>query len=79
MLTTAQWMRKFVALHPDYKQDSVVSETICYDLINTFDRITRGELDAPELFGKPTSRTSDVLTKKCLEIKEGMAQIEAAK
>ena len=72
-------MRKFVALHPDYKQDSVVSETICYDLMNTFDRIARGELGAPELFGKPTSKTSDVLTKKCLEIKEEMAKIEPAK
>lgn len=79
LLTTAQWMRRFVALHPDYKQDSVVSETICYDLMNTFDRITRGELGAPELFGKPTSKTSDVLTKKCLEIKEDMAKIEPAK
>lgn len=72
-------MRRFVALHPDYKQDSIVSETICYDLMNTFDRITRGELGAPELFGKPTSKTSDVLTKKCLEIKEEMAKIEPAK
>ena len=79
LLTTAQWIRKFVEVHPEYKQDSVVSESICYDLMNTFDRITRGELGAPQLFGKPTSKTSDVLLKKCLEIKEEMKKIEAEK
>ena len=79
LLTTAQWIRKFVEVHPEYKQDSVVSESICYDLMNTFDRISRGELGAPQLFGKPTSKTSDVLLKKCLEIKEEMKKIEAEK
>ena len=64
LLTTAQWMRRFVELHPDYKKDSIVSETICYDLLNTFDRISKGEVDAPELFGKPISKTSDVPLKK---------------
>lgn len=79
LLTTAQWMRNFVAVHPDYKKDSVVSESICYDLMNTFDQITRGELSAPELFGKPTSKTSDVLLKKCLEIKAEMTKTLTAK
>ena len=79
LLTTAQWIRKFVEVHPEYKQDSVVNESICYDLMNTFDRIARGELGAPQLFGKPTSKTSDVLLKKCLEIKEEMKKIEAEK
>lgn len=79
LLTTAQWMRKFVEVHPDYKKDSFVSETICYDLMNTFDRISKGEVGAPELFGKPTSKTSDVLLKKCLEIKDEMNKIEAGK
>ncbi|WAR15901.1 GSH1-like protein [Mya arenaria] len=31
--TTARWMRDFVTSHPDYKQDSVVTETINYDLL----------------------------------------------
>ena len=72
-------MRNFVAVHPDYKKDSVVSESICYDLMNTFDQITRGELSAPELFGKPTSKTSDVLLKKCLEVKAEMTKTLTAK
>lgn len=79
LLTTAQWIRRYVELHPDYKEDSVVSESVCYDLMNTFQRISQGELGAPELFGKPTSKTSDVLLKKCLEIKEEMNKIEASK
>ena len=60
LLTTAQWIRRFVDQHPDYKKDSVISETISYDLLNTFDRISRGEVGAPQLFGKPTSKTSQV-------------------
>lgn len=79
LLTTAQWIRRYVELHPDYKEDSVVSESVCYDLMNTLQRISQGELGAPELFGKPTSKTSDVLLKKCLEIKEEMNKIEASK
>lgn len=31
--TTARWMRRFVLHHPDYKQDSVVSDRINYDLM----------------------------------------------
>ena len=60
LLTTAQWIRRFVDEHPDYKKDSVISDTISYDLLNTFDRISRGEVGAPQLFGKPTSKTSQV-------------------
>ena len=46
-------------MHPDYKKDSVVNETICYDLISAFDRIALGDVEAPELLGKPTSKESD--------------------
>mmetsp|Transcript_130605 Transcript_130605/g.194544 ORF Transcript_130605/g.194544 Transcript_130605/m.194544 type:complete len:734 (-) Transcript_130605:56-2257(-) len=31
--TAAAWLREFVVTHPGYKQDSVVSEAVCYDLI----------------------------------------------
>lgn len=33
LLTTATWMREFVAKHPEYKHDSVVSSGINYDLV----------------------------------------------
>lgn len=31
--TTATWIREFVQRHPDYRQDSVVSESIAHDLV----------------------------------------------
>lgn len=31
--TGARYMRDFVLNHPDYKKDSVVSDSICYDLV----------------------------------------------
>ncbi len=33
LMTNARFIREFVLAHPDYKKDSVVSDTITYDLI----------------------------------------------
>lgn len=33
ILTGASWMRRFVMNHPAYKHDSVVSDTIAYDML----------------------------------------------
>lgn len=33
ILTGASWMRQFVLSHPLYKQDSIVSDEIAYDMI----------------------------------------------
>jgi glutamate--cysteine ligase catalytic subunit len=41
--TMATWMRDFITKHPDYKQDSVVSESINYDLIKTCLKIVNHE------------------------------------
>ncbi|PYH48675.1 glutamate--cysteine ligase [Aspergillus saccharolyticus JOP 1030-1] len=41
--TGAKWIREFVASHPDYKQDSVVSEQICYDLVKAVDEMSVNE------------------------------------
>ncbi|KDQ21139.1 hypothetical protein BOTBODRAFT_25566 [Botryobasidium botryosum FD-172 SS1] len=49
LLTTASWIRNFVRSHPAYKFDSVVSQEINYDLINTLDKIERGDLRADDL------------------------------
>ncbi|KAK9592338.1 glutamate--cysteine ligase [Aspergillus fumigatus] len=38
--TGARWIREFVASHPSYKQDSVVSEEICYDLVKAVEEMT---------------------------------------
>lgn len=37
--TGARWIREFVAKHPAYKQDSVVSEEISYDLVKAVDEM----------------------------------------
>ncbi|CAI7609081.1 hypothetical protein PCG10_008858 [Penicillium crustosum] len=38
--TGARWMREFVSKHPGYKQDSVVSEEITYDLVKAVEEMT---------------------------------------
>ncbi|MEQ2258764.1 hypothetical protein XENORESO_002122 [Xenotaenia resolanae] len=56
LMTVAKWMREFVAKHPQYKQDSVITDKISYDLFKKFDRIGKGEEQCPELFGNPVNR-----------------------
>ena len=41
--TGAKWIRHFVRSHPDYRSDSVVSESINYDLIKAVENITKYE------------------------------------
>jgi glutamate--cysteine ligase catalytic subunit len=52
LMTTATWIRKFVHEHPDYKHDSVVNESVNYDLIRALENIEKGELKVPELLGR---------------------------
>lgn len=51
-------MRDFVRAHPDYKQDSVVSESINYDLLRRCDDITQGRVIEPRLIGAHQSKTT---------------------
>ncbi len=55
-MTTASWIRKFIHSHSDYKQDSVVSEGIAYDLLKQMQGITDGEIPCPELLGNLVSK-----------------------
>ncbi|CAG2173212.1 unnamed protein product, partial [Oppiella nova] len=48
--TNAQWIRHFVRKHNDYKYDSVVNDTITYDLLFTLNRIQNEDLNINELF-----------------------------
>jgi glutamate--cysteine ligase catalytic subunit len=57
-MTTAQWIRQFVHTHSEYQHDSRVTEGINYDLICTLARVTRGEVNVPELTGKETSSST---------------------
>jgi glutamate--cysteine ligase catalytic subunit len=51
-VTPAVWIRDFITRHPKYKNDSVVSEEINYDLSKAIDEIERGVRSAPELLGR---------------------------
>jgi glutamate--cysteine ligase catalytic subunit len=37
--TPASWMREFVRTHPNYQQDSYVSESVCYDMMQEIVRM----------------------------------------
>ncbi|KAH8292703.1 hypothetical protein KR018_003228 [Drosophila ironensis] len=52
LITTATWMREQVLSHPDYKQDSVVSERINYDLLKCIQGIQEGTHVEPALLGQ---------------------------
>ena len=49
--TTAQWIRQFVRSHPDYQQNSAVTEKINYDLTKLVSEITVGKVIPKELIG----------------------------
>uniref|UniRef100_A0A1Q3FKV2 Glutamate--cysteine ligase n=1 Tax=Culex tarsalis TaxID=7177 RepID=A0A1Q3FKV2_CULTA len=60
LLTTASWIRKEITEHEEYKQDSVVSERICYDLLKKAKDIQDGIRPCPELLGANVgSKTAD--------------------
>uniref|UniRef100_A0A4W5QZQ0 Glutamate--cysteine ligase n=1 Tax=Hucho hucho TaxID=62062 RepID=A0A4W5QZQ0_9TELE len=54
LMTMAKWMREFVDKHPQYKQDSVITDRINYDLLRKCDSITKGEERCPELIASFT-------------------------
>ncbi|KAK3554694.1 hypothetical protein QTP70_032655 [Hemibagrus guttatus] len=56
LMTMAKWMREFVSKHPQYKNDSVITDKINYDLLCKCDRIAKGEEQCPELIGEPVKR-----------------------
>lgn len=42
--TTAQWIRTFVLAHPEYKQDSIVTDSILVDLTHYVDKVVKGSV-----------------------------------
>ena len=56
-MTTASYLRKCVQDHKDYKNDSVVSDGISYDLLLHLKEISEGKVCCPELTGTLTSKT----------------------
>ena len=59
-MTLAQWIRDFVRNHPEYKNDSVVSDSVAYDLLVRCDKIEKGEVKCHQLFGMPKHKSEYV-------------------
>jgi len=57
-MTNATWMRHFVANHPAYKHDSVVTDEITYDLLWKMKRIANDEEHCPEVLPRMLSKTT---------------------
>lgn len=60
MKTTATFLREFVYSHPAYKQDSVVSQEINFDMVKTIDEIERGVRKAEDLLGTQYRQTTEL-------------------
>jgi len=54
LVTPATWIRNFIRNHEDYKGDSVISDSIAYDLLIACRDIGEGRLHVPELLGDIT-------------------------
>lgn len=63
-------MRNFVQRHPDYKQDSVVSDSIAYDLLSKVVQIASGTVNDPTHMFEHT-------TKSAYKIPEALLHAEA--
>ncbi|XP_063704452.1 glutamate--cysteine ligase catalytic subunit [Culicoides brevitarsis] len=60
LMTTASWIREKVTTHPDYKQDSVITDTINYDLLMKCLAVQENLEPCPELLGHSNStKTSE--------------------
>lgn len=60
--TMARWVRDFVSSHPNYEQDSVVNEQICYDLVSVCAGVTYGTRDEPTLVFNHKTRSAPTLS-----------------
>ncbi|KAH0518962.1 Glutamate--cysteine ligase catalytic subunit [Microtus ochrogaster] len=57
LMTVARWMREFIANHPDYKQDSVITDEINYSLVLKCNQIANELCECPELLGSGFRKT----------------------
>lgn len=60
LLTNASWIRQFVVSHPLYKQDSVVSEEIQYDLVQKIQLFQNGEDTCPHVVHPKMETATDL-------------------
>lgn len=46
-VTLAQWIRKYIDEHPDYKHDSLLSKRTMDDVVIALDEICKGKREDP--------------------------------
>lgn len=56
--TAAKWLRNLVTSHPDYKNDSVISEEISHHVMRQAEQVTNGKLLPPELIINFSTKTA---------------------
>ncbi|XP_046544356.1 glutamate--cysteine ligase catalytic subunit-like [Haliotis rubra] len=61
LMTTARWVRELVNNHPDYKHDSVVSDSIAYDILSKCAAFSRESTDVPELLFSYSTKSADTI------------------
>jgi len=49
LMTNARFIRKYILGHPEYRKDSLVSESVTYDLLDHFNHLESGELSLCEI------------------------------
>lgn len=59
LMTTAKWIRSFVANHAEYQHDSVVTTGITYDLVKAVEQVTEYEGKGEHGIGREMLRGSD--------------------
>uniref|UniRef100_A0A914V6Y5 Glutamate--cysteine ligase n=1 Tax=Plectus sambesii TaxID=2011161 RepID=A0A914V6Y5_9BILA len=78
--TLAHWTREFVAAHPDYKKDSVVSDSIAFDLLKLMDQIAKGEHHCEtRLLGCFRSKTDQLIPSAVRRAEESLVMNKASR
>jgi len=67
LMTLASWLRRFVAIHPSYQKDSIVTSEICHDVLNACRDIEEGTLQATQLLGTFSPRESSAADGQTVE------------
>lgn len=62
LMSPAKWIRSFVAKHPEYEHDSVVTTGMTYDLIKAVEQVTEHEGKGEHEIGREMLRGSHVST-----------------
>uniref|UniRef100_A0AC35THR5 Glutamate--cysteine ligase n=1 Tax=Rhabditophanes sp. KR3021 TaxID=114890 RepID=A0AC35THR5_9BILA len=75
--TQAHWIREFVDNHKDYKHDSVVPESVIYDMLTKMDNISKGTEHCEKLLGCYRSKTDHLIPQAVRKFEESLVMQKA--